>query len=108
MKMSTSVLRMGHADVNLHGHVPCNLVVPATVLVARYFTCIGGYPRSGTKYQVPRQVMCELFSASVHDGGSATVCFHACERMSEPGYGGMCCKLGTCTRTGTIVPVLVL
>ena len=45
MKMSTSVLRMGHADVNLHGHVPCNLVVPATVLAARYFTCIGGEPR---------------------------------------------------------------
>ena len=67
---------------------------------------------SGTMYQVPRQVMYERISASVHDGGSEgiseTVCFHACERMSEPGYGGMCCKLGTCTRTGTVVPVLVL
>ena len=67
---------------------------------------------SGTKYQVPRQVMYERISASVHDGGSEgiseAVRFHACERMSEPGYGGMCCKLGTCTRTGTIVPVLVL
>ena len=67
---------------------------------------------SRTMYQVPRQVMSERISASVHDGGSEgiseAVRFHACERMSEPGYGGMCCKLGTCTRTGTIVPVLVL
>ena len=79
MKMSTSVLRMGHADVNLHGHVPGNLVVPATVLAARYFTCIGGYPPVRvTKYRAkscvsafPRACMAEVRRLSVSTLASA-------------------------------------
>ena len=104
MKMSTSVLRMDHADVNLHGHVPCNLVVPATVLAARYFTCIGGYPPVRvTKYHAkscvsvfPRACMTEVRSGS--------------RRRSVSTLASACPSPGTaaCAVSWVLVPVPVL
>ena len=100
MKMSTSVLRMDHADVNLHGHVPCNLVVPATVLVARYFTCIGGYPRvRSTKYRAKSCV--SVFPRA---------CMTEARRRFVSTLASACPSSGTaaCAVSWVLVPVPVL
>ena len=100
MKMSTSVLRMDHADVNLHGHVPCNLVVPATVLAARYFTCIGGYPPVRvTKYRAKSCV--SVFPRA---------CMAEARRRFVSTLASACLSSGTaaCAVSWVLVPVPVL
>ena len=100
MKMSTSVLRMDHAGVNLHGHVPCNLVVPATVLAARYFTCIGGYPRvRSTKYRAKSCV--SVFPRA---------CMTEARRRFVSTLASACLSSGTaaCAVSWVLVPVPVL
>ena len=104
MKMSTSVLGTAHTGVNLHGHVPCYLVVPAMVLATRYFTCIGGYPRvRSAKYRAkscmsafPRACMTEARSGS--------------RRRSVSTLASACPSPGTaaCAVSWVLVPVPVL
>ena len=104
VNMSTSVLRMGHAGVNLHGHATRNLIVPATVLATRYLTCIGGYPRVPcTKYLAkscrsafPRACMTEARRGS--------------RRRSVSTLASACPSPGTaaCAVNWVLVPVPVL